>query len=122
MPWPPGGKAPRTLLRETLEQLRASGQEEPQAVAVSAMMPSVAAVDASGRPVGPGLLYGDSRGQRPAQVPDGRGGDAEDAGAATRPPATKWHALPAGPQPTCRALPATGRRRRLRMHRSGEKA
>jgi xylulokinase len=27
------------------------------------MMPSVAAVDATGRPVGPGLLYGDSRGR-----------------------------------------------------------
>jgi len=32
------------------------------AVAVSAMMPSVCAVDDHGRPLGPGLLYGDSRG------------------------------------------------------------
>jgi xylulokinase len=34
----------------------------PRAVAVSGMMPSVAAVDMSGRPIGPGLLYGDGRG------------------------------------------------------------
>jgi xylulokinase len=69
-------EGPRALLRETLEQLRASGRGAPQAVAVSAMMPSVAAVDASGRPVGPGLLYGDSRGQSPDQVSDGHGGEA----------------------------------------------
>lgn len=37
----------------------------PRAVAVSAMMPSVAAVDAAGRPTGPGLLYGDSRASAP---------------------------------------------------------
>jgi xylulokinase len=35
-----------------------------EAVAVSAMMPSVAAVDGTGRPVGPGLLYGDTRGRQ----------------------------------------------------------
>ncbi len=127
-------EGPRTLLRETLDQLRASGQGEAQAVAVSAMMPSLAAVDASGRPVGPGLLYGDSRGQRPAQISDGHGGETGAGGGgdptgdplptrlATRLPATKWHALPAGPPPTCQARPATGRRRRLPMHRSAEKA
>ena len=69
-------EGPRALLRETLEQLRGSGRGEPQAVAVSAMMPSVAAVDASGRPLGPGLLYGDSRGQGPAQGSDGHAGEA----------------------------------------------
>jgi xylulokinase len=69
-------EGPRALLRETLEQLRATGRGEPRAVAVSAMMPSVAAVDASGRPLGPGLLYGDSRGQGPAQVSDGGAGEA----------------------------------------------
>lgn len=33
------------------------------AVEVSAMVPSLAAVDAQGRPIGPGLLYGDHRGR-----------------------------------------------------------
>ena len=73
-------EGPRALLRETVEQLRASGRGAPQAVAVSAMMPSVAAVGASGRPVGPGLLYGDSRGQIPAQGPDGHAGEAGGRG------------------------------------------
>jgi xylulokinase len=35
-----------------------------RAVAVTAMVPSLAAVDDSGRPVTPGLLYGDARGRR----------------------------------------------------------
>jgi xylulokinase len=35
------------------------------AVAVSAMVPSLTAVDSSGRPITPGLLYGDSRGRAP---------------------------------------------------------
>jgi xylulokinase len=69
-------EGPRALLRETLEQLTTSGRGAPEAVAVSAMMPSVAAVDASGQPLGPGLLYGDSRGQRPAQGSDGHAGEA----------------------------------------------
>ncbi len=34
-----------------------------RAVAVSAMVPSLTAVDAMGRPITPGLLYGDSRGR-----------------------------------------------------------
>ncbi len=73
-------EGPRTLLRETLEHLRASGRGEPQALAVSAMMPSLAPVDASGRPVGPGLLYGDSRGQSPAKVSDGGEAGARGGG------------------------------------------
>lgn len=36
---------------------------EVRAVAVSAMVPSLAAVDAAGRPLSPGLLYGDERGR-----------------------------------------------------------
>lgn len=36
---------------------------EPRAVAVSAMVPSLTAVDAAGRPLTPGLLYGDERGR-----------------------------------------------------------
>ena len=43
-------EGPRVLLREILDQSRASGHGEPQAVAVSAMMPSVAAVDDSAPP------------------------------------------------------------------------
>ncbi|WP_297732568.1 FGGY-family carbohydrate kinase [Mycobacterium sp.] len=36
-----------------------------RAVAVSAMVPSLTAVDAAGRPLTPGLLYGDARGRVP---------------------------------------------------------
>jgi xylulokinase len=43
-----------------LEQL---GRPDARAVAVSAMVPSLTAVDSSGVPVTPGLLYGDSRGR-----------------------------------------------------------
>jgi xylulokinase len=71
---------PRALLSETLDQLRASGRGEPKAVAVSAMMPSVSAVDGSGRPIGPGLLYGDSRGQVPVQGRDGQSGGTGSRG------------------------------------------
>ena len=35
------------------------------AVAVSAMVPSLTAVDSAGRPITPGLLYGDARGRMP---------------------------------------------------------
>jgi xylulokinase len=73
-------EGPRAVLRETLEQLRSSGRSAPKAVAVSAMMPSVAAVDGSGRPVGPGLLYGDSRGQSRARGPGGHAGEAGAGG------------------------------------------
>ncbi len=41
------------------------------AVAVSAMVPSVTAVDADGRPITPGLLYGDGRGRVPGVTNDG---------------------------------------------------
>jgi xylulokinase len=51
-------ETPRDVLRQLL-----SGHA-PEAVSVSAMMPSVAAVDDSGRPLGEGLLYGDSRGMQ----------------------------------------------------------
>lgn len=36
-----------------------------RAVAVSAMVPSMTAVDAAGHPIAPGLLYGDDRGRAP---------------------------------------------------------
>jgi xylulokinase len=48
-------EAPRSALKQ------AAAAARPQAVAVSAMMPSAVAVDGTGRPLGPGLLYGDSR-------------------------------------------------------------
>lgn len=38
-----------------------------RAVAVSAMVPSLTAVDAAGRPLTPGLLYGDGRGRVPGE-------------------------------------------------------
>src|SRR5438477_3511581 len=43
--------------------LAALGVDAPRAVAVSAMVPSMTAVDDAGRPVLPGLLYGDGRGR-----------------------------------------------------------
>ncbi|WP_163753801.1 xylulokinase [Mycobacterium botniense] len=42
---------------------------EALAVAVTAMVPSLAAVDSAGQPITPGLLYGDGRGRVPA-APD----------------------------------------------------
>ncbi|BDB40617.1 MULTISPECIES: xylulokinase [Mycobacterium] len=45
-----------------LEQLN---RPDAKAVAVSSMVPSMTAVDAAGRPITPGLLYGDSRGRVP---------------------------------------------------------
>ncbi|MGO8937680.1 MAG: xylulokinase [Mycobacterium sp.] len=45
-----------------LDQLRVA---DARAVAVAAMVPSLTAVDAAGRPVTPGLLYGDDRGRAP---------------------------------------------------------
>jgi xylulokinase len=46
-----------------LEQL---ARPDAKAVAVSAMVPSLTAVDAAGRPITPGLLYGDGRGRAPS--------------------------------------------------------
>jgi xylulokinase len=52
--------------REALDRL---DRPDALAVAVSAMVPSLTAVDSGGRPITPGLLYGDSRG-RVAAAPD----------------------------------------------------
>src|SRR5258706_6110780 len=46
-----------------VKALASLGVAEPLAVAVSAMVPSMTAVDEVGRPVVPGLLYGDARGR-----------------------------------------------------------
>ncbi|MGH3957962.1 FGGY family carbohydrate kinase, partial [Mycobacterium sp.] len=40
-------------------------RRDARAVAVSAMVPSLTAVDSGGRPITPGLLYGDGRGRVP---------------------------------------------------------
>jgi xylulokinase len=52
-----------------LTALAELGRPDAAAVAVTAMVPSLTAVDAQGRPLSPGLLYGDSRG-RTATGPD----------------------------------------------------
>jgi xylulokinase len=51
-----------------LEQL---ARPDALAVAVSAMVPSLTAVDAAGTPITPGLLYGDGRGRAGSIVADG---------------------------------------------------
>ena len=49
------------------EDVRHAG--DPRAACVAAMVPSLTAVDASGVPFGPGLLYGDARGKAIAGLP-----------------------------------------------------
>ncbi|MGV7699913.1 xylulokinase [Mycobacterium kansasii] len=71
-----------------------------KAVAVSAMVPSLTAVDSDGRPVTPGLLYGDSRGRVPgaAQQPLPSVGEAAEFlrwTAAEAPGATGYWPAPA---------------------------
>jgi xylulokinase len=51
-------QGPLTVLKEL-------GRPDALAIAVSAMVPSMTAVDADGRPMTPGLLYGDGRGRAP---------------------------------------------------------
>lgn len=48
----------------------------PRAAAVSAMVPSLTAVDAKGRPLTPGLLYGDARGRAGGGASPGGGQEA----------------------------------------------
>jgi xylulokinase len=70
---------PRVALQRVLAHRSA------RAVSVSAMMPSVAAVDAGGRPLGAGLLYGDGRGnQRGSADPTASDEMAELSGWAAR--------------------------------------
>ncbi|MGA7049684.1 MAG: FGGY-family carbohydrate kinase [Mycobacterium sp.] len=51
--------------RGPLAALDQLGRPDAHAVAVSAMVPSLTAVDSAGRPITPGLLYGDARGRVP---------------------------------------------------------
>lgn len=57
--------ADRAWRRGPRRALRALAGTRPDAVAVSTMVPSLTAVDRRGRPVSPGLLYGDVRGRTP---------------------------------------------------------
>ena len=54
--------------------------DAPAGVSVSAMVPSVAAVDASGNPLTPGLLYGDERGVAVDGRTGGAGGNPAQTG------------------------------------------
>ena len=56
--------------------LGALGRLDMDAIAVSAMVPSLTAVNRQGRPISPGLLYGDRRG-RTAHAAQGPGADGE---------------------------------------------
>ncbi|MGE2689523.1 xylulokinase [Mycolicibacterium pulveris] len=58
--------------RGPLTALAELGTSNTAAVAVTAMVPSLTAVDAEGRPLTPGLLYGDSRGRACDAGPDTR--------------------------------------------------
>jgi xylulokinase len=54
--------------RGPLAALAELGRPDAAAVAVTAMVPSLTAVDDVGRPLTPGLLYGDSRGRGPTRA------------------------------------------------------
>lgn len=60
------------------ERVRAGTDQPVAAVTVSAMVPSMCGVDSAGRPVTPGLLYGDARGRTPAGLSDGAGDQDTD--------------------------------------------
>ena len=62
--------------------LAALGDIRPAAVAVTSMVPSMTAVDAKGRTLTPGLLYGDARGiPESTEVADAESGDIPTSGA-----------------------------------------
>lgn len=65
----------RAGVLDALTQVAAG--REVAAIEVSAMVPSLAAVDADGRACSPGLLYGDHRGITDANVPDEAGDSGE---------------------------------------------
>ncbi|MDT5052723.1 MAG: xylulokinase [Mycobacterium sp.] len=58
--------ADEAWLRGPLAATAELGRPDATAVAVTAMVPSLTAVDDVGRPLTPGVLYGDSRGRGPA--------------------------------------------------------
>lgn len=57
--------------RGPLAAMRELAPLDARALAVSAMVPSLTAVDSTGRPITPGLLYGDSRGRTTAAAEGG---------------------------------------------------
>jgi xylulokinase len=57
--------ADEAWLRGPLAALNELARPDARGVAVSAMVPSLTAVDSAGRPTTPGLLYGDARGRVP---------------------------------------------------------
>ena len=52
-------------VRAAVDALGAEARREAAAIGVSAMVPSMCAVGSDGRPLTPGLLYGDARGRAP---------------------------------------------------------
>jgi xylulokinase len=68
----------RAWRRGPKRAFQALAHHAPTAVAVSTMVPSLAPLTKRGRPVGPGLLYGDARG-RPAGAATGAPAESDEA-------------------------------------------
>jgi xylulokinase len=62
---------PKKAYAAVVEQVRAAGRGEVAGVAVASMVPSLTAVNRSGVPVLPGLLYGDAEGRPLDGAPEG---------------------------------------------------
>lgn len=61
-------RAWRLAPRRVLAEIGRLGLPVPRGICVAGMVPSLAAVDARGIPISPGLLYGDTRGALPPEV------------------------------------------------------
>jgi xylulokinase len=68
--------ADRAWRRGPRRALEALGSLQPVAAAVTSMVPSLAAVNRKGRPITPGLLYGDARGRSGPALPEAGAGAA----------------------------------------------
>ena len=79
------------------EHVSGAGRRPVAAVTVSAMVPSMCGVDPAGRPVTPGLLYGDVRGQTPARRSDAASGASPDAASGKSPDAASGASPDAAP-------------------------
>ncbi|HWE56890.1 MAG TPA: FGGY-family carbohydrate kinase [Acidimicrobiales bacterium] len=89
--------AERAWRRGPKRALAALGDIRPASIAVTAMVPSLTAVDRRGRPLTPGLLYGDGRALTAAADPGG----AEPAGTGAEPTG-------GGKEPTGSDIPTSG--------------